>query len=713
MNQKLDLPCGKCGDMFKCDPHYAQDPKCPKCIAEELAKAHGKEEVKEIIKNAGKKKYEFRIDTEQQKLTAVMAQGEVFASQAGPDLMLTEFVENAFDAIKKKKVLNALPDALKKMNVESSLQELAYDKHNLPSIEFNEKYETLSNEKETFLKNLWNELCVIIKSQSKTPVTVIVEIDDDTRQVRIIDCGTGVQFPIHICEQPFVSLKTGEDYSTGKFGRGSQVFRAFCELMQFHSLRESPSQRELDELTESNRSLDPNSIKINFPHKYPGGEIDWNFTTNDYKKLSGNTETGTVVVLDLWKGDYYNTLTKHVKNLESRLQHHFGFGLDDMFNISLKIKHNNKEIDVTKMDFDELAKPENPTKIDQKFNLPDIELKDRLGNPCGKIEFHVYKTHRSYSHTYKAPFLIVNGRPLGDTPIHAIPELKGFSDIWKSSTIIGYVICDTVELNQMRTGLALNEARTPFFDSMKAASITLKSLNSQWKTELSSAQDKEMANDVIQRVSSYLSKKGIKFNFKNPLEKGIQKNPNEKSGDEATDEKVADHSGPNPGLIESPDGDPTQVGYKKRPGGEEGEEWDEDTIIVPHGSNKKDGDKMATTKVKRSLVRKGVRKVKRPKSGPALEFNVDEDSGNELSYFESDPPCVYIQSEHKAWKKISKKAKEQTNAEKFEKEKTDYLMERYLWEIINHETTFTGDDMDDKDRKDLFWTFYHDLLDTK
>ena len=32
--------------------------------------------------------------------------------------MLTEFVENSFDAIKKEKVHNAIPEALKKMNVE-------------------------------------------------------------------------------------------------------------------------------------------------------------------------------------------------------------------------------------------------------------------------------------------------------------------------------------------------------------------------------------------------------------------------------------------------------------------------------------------------------------------------------------------------------------------------------------------------------------------
>ena len=44
---------------------------------------------------------------------------------------------------------------------------------------------------------------------------------------------------------------------------------------------------------------------------------------------------------------------------------------------------------------------------------------------------------------------------------------------------------------------------------MTAASIELKKLNTAWKNELSSAQDREITNEVIQTVSSFLSKKGI------------------------------------------------------------------------------------------------------------------------------------------------------------------------------------------------------------
>jgi len=72
-----------------------------------------------------------------------------------------------------------------------------------------------------------------------------------------------------------------------------------------------------------------------------------------------------------------------------------------------------------------------------------------------------------------------------------------------------------------------------------------------------------------------------------------------------------------------------------------------------------------------------------------------------------------VQSEHEAWKKLSKKARDQTNSEKFEKEKKNYLLERYLWELMNNKAIQKDEELSDEDRKNMFWTYYHDLLDTK
>jgi len=712
---KLTKICSECQNAFTV-PHRSHASICPTCIGirKSIDIQKTAKELKEIVKQEYSKTIEFKLDTQDQKLIAVRAQGEVFASRGGVDLMITEFVENAFDAIKKKKILHALPEAIKQMNFTPQFEKIAIEKYTTPITEFQKKY-SLTKEDESNFKKLQEKLLDVVKSQNGKKTIITVELDDVKQHVRIIDPGTGIEHPIHICEQPFISLKTGEDYSIGKFGRGCQVFREFCELMEFYSLRDKPSKREeqnvQDDHIDTNK-INVKSIYIAFPHDFAGGKYGFK-DVNEYKKLSHYSGTGTVVVLSNWKQNYYVDLSSHMSKLITRFEHHFGFAFSDVFNIGLKIVTEKKETEIIPLDFEELSKETSISKIDKKFELPTIPLQDKLGNPCGEVEFYIYKTVRSYHHTYKEPFLIVNGRPLADTAICDMPGLSQHLEIWKSSTITGCVVCNSVEPNQIRIGLANNDAKQPFIDAITSASIDLKKLNTAWKNELSAAIDKTMMNEVVDTVTRFLSKKGIKFNFKNPLQKGIQKDV-KKPGEEITDERVSNESGdPNQGLINAKDGDEVQIGYRKTKTVPRGGDWDKNTIIVPHGSKKKDGAKVITVKVKRSLVSKGGRRIRKSYSGPDLDFDADEDCGNELSYFEADPPTVWVQSEHEAWKNLARKARDQSNAEKFEKEKMNYLLERYLWELMNNKGIQTNEELSDEDRKNMFWTYYHDLTDTK
>ena len=711
MSIKLDVNCSLCGIPIKISPQHFGNPICYECRKNPN---RSKSKLANAIKESApqySKKIEFKIDTPEQILRAVKAQGEVFASKGGVDLMITEFVENSFDAIKARKIQQTLPKALKQMNFTSEFENIAIEKYRMPIFEFKEKHMNLTKEEEENLENLRKKILEIIKSEKAQKEFVIVELDDDKEQVRIIDSGTGIEHPIHICQKPFISPKTGEDHSviTGKFGRGSQVFREFCELMEFYSLRERLSNREQENIIADGvdtTKIDVRSIHLAFPENYHGGIYSFK-GVHEYKKLSNNVGTGTIVILSGWKEDYYNELSRHLSKLERRLQHHFGFGLDDIFNIGLKIRYGKKEIEVIRKDYD------NHPKIQDLFALKPIALRTQDGKPCGQIEFHIYKTNRSYDDTYKKPFLVIRGRPLGDSSISEIPGLSQVKDIWESSFVTGCVVCDSVEPNQIRVGLANNEARLPFIQAMSAASIDLKRLNTEWKNILSTARDIELTNEVIQTVSSFLFKKGIKFNFKNPLQKGIQKDL-QKSGDEITNERVSKEEGvPNEGLIDAKDGEEVLIGYRKTKTQKQGGEWDEDAIIVPHGGKKKDGNTVITVKVKRSLVSKGGRRVRKSYSGPDLDFSKDEDCEDELSYFEADPPTVWVQSEHVAWKRLAQKARDQTNAEKFEKEKMKYLLERYLWELINNKAMQKDEELTDEDRKNLFWTYYHELIDTQ
>lgn len=704
---KTMVQCEDCKNHFR-STLGAEASVCPTCLVIRKDK-----DVKKIASDlkagiSSSKKIEFDLSTQDQKLTAVRAQGEVFASKGGVDLMITEFVENSFDAIKKRKILETFPSALKQMKFDSKMNQLASDKYTIPITEFNKKYQKLSKEQKERLSSLNKKILEIISSENQRKEYVIVELDDKKQEVRIIDSGTGIEHPIHICKHPFVSLKTGEDYSTGKFGRGSQVFREFCNSMKFYSCRDNVSIKEKEMYEkDSTQNMDLKSIKLSFPADFAGGYHEF-ADSKIFKEMSNYNRIGTVVVLSRWKQSYYEDLSRHILKLERRLVHHFGFAIGDLYNIGLKLRHKKKEIEILPKNY------ENHPKIQGLFALSPIAIKTETGIPLGQVEFYIYKTTRSYSDSHKEPFLVVNGRPLGDTSIADMPKLSQHKQIWESNTITGYVVCNAVEPNQMRIGLANNDALMPFLHAMTAASIELKKLNTIWKNELSAAIDKNMMNEVVDTVTRFLSKKGIKFNFKDPLQKGIQKNTNNQ-GEEITDERVSNEEGDhNQGLIDSETGE-ALVGYRKtktrEPG--EGKKWDEGTIIVPHGGKKKDGDTVISVKVKRTLVSKGGRRIRKLYTGPDLDFITDEDCGDELSYFESDPPTVMIQAEHEAWKRLTKKAKDQSNGEKYEKEKKNYLLERYLWELMNNDAIQKDDELTNEDRKNMFWTYFHDLTDTR
>ena len=408
-------------------------------------------------------------------------------------------------------------------------------------------------------------------------------------------------------------------------------------------------------------------------------------------------------------------MSKHISKLETRLTHHFGFGLCDIFNIGLKLKTKNKVIEIKTKDLEALLQ-DSDSKIQGRFDLGNnniMKLKDRQGNPCGEIEFRLYKTNRNYHDANKEPFLVINGRPLGDTAINQMPGLSQVAEIWKSNTITGHVICNDVEPNQIRVGLANNDARQPFIDSMVAASIDLKKQNTQWKNQMMDAQDSVMAEDIVQNVSKLLSKKGLIFGFKNPLKKGGVQPSQENSGEKDSDDRVSNIPGQDPEFTDADDGDEVKVGYKKSKVKQPGTGKWHDPIIVLTGKNKKDGKSIGTTKVKRAMVqRKRSRKIKRDDTFPDLGFNDDEECGNELSYFETSPPTVMIQKHAPKYKKLVRQSKDQTNADRYQKEKKKYLLARYLWEVLNHKSVQAKDEiLSDKERKDRFWTYYYELMD--
>ena len=115
------------------------------------------------------------FEKEKQIVSALNMVGAGFEARGGSSLMLTEAVENGVDAI----------------------------------IKFNEN------------------------KKKKTKGEIKVIIDKENERILIIDNGTGFLQIKHVCEKPFDSLKEFDSSQTGKFDRGLQGFRAFCENLNF------------------------------------------------------------------------------------------------------------------------------------------------------------------------------------------------------------------------------------------------------------------------------------------------------------------------------------------------------------------------------------------------------------------------------------------------------------------------------------------------
>lgn len=130
---------------------------------------------------AEKSKMEYikpKITEDHQILAALASTGAGFEALGGSSLMLTEPVENSVDSV----------------------------------IEANKKG-------------------LRIKGKIK------ILIDHKAEQVVIIDNGLGFTDPRHICERPFDSLKKYDPDLTGKFARGLQGFRSYCNRLVFITRR--------------------------------------------------------------------------------------------------------------------------------------------------------------------------------------------------------------------------------------------------------------------------------------------------------------------------------------------------------------------------------------------------------------------------------------------------------------------------------------------
>lgn len=649
MSLKINANCSICGTEFKCDPRYFNDPKCFQCLKNNTKIS--KKVLSSVIKNAGQGfTVRAEITTDGAIMNALMANANAFRAIGGSPMMFTEHVENGIDAIK-----------------------------------------ALHGWKSTDSPKKLGDIKIIF--------------DDNKSQVVVIDNGTGIEDPIWILNNPLRSRKISVTLEqTGKYGRGLQGFRGFCESLHYRTLRNSPHESEINH--PKNKGLTINELKCS-QLKLVRDSIYGYIEPNQIEKFKEytNSTTGTVAIFSDWIEGEYQNLKNKKKDLYKRIQHHFRHDLENgLVDISIQVQEKIQKI--TPREF------ANENGDFDLFDLPDRDIFDEQGNKIGTIEYFLYKTSGEYKHPYKQPFLLAkDNRPLQDSFIATMPQMSEYAGVWKSPYVTGYIKCNFVEPDNLRVALSIEgdnmHKNKLFFSWLRADSITLKKLISEFQSTFIRKEQDEENKNIILEIQSFLNKQKIKLDLPDLTELGILK-PGE-GGTSNLSNSISDKpGGKNQGLI-TPNGtdeivvfyEKDKIGPKKKPTGKKPKKKTRLRVTVPT----RDGRNTTTMLMDPKLFSKDGRRKKQHPKGVNL-ITTDEGLNDDMSWYDENEMAVNVNLEHSNYEKLEelKKKSITEKTEVYSKKEKNYIRRCYLWELMD---TFYKETDDGIDKYEKFWDLFH------
>ena len=390
-----------------------------------------------------------KIESEKQTVSALNMVGAGFESKGGSSLMLTEPVENGVDAIIK---LN-----------------------------------------ETKSKKIKGEIKVVIE---QIPQRVV-----------IIDNGTGFLRIKHVCEKPFDSLKEFDTSQIGKFARGLQGFRAFCNNLTYITKR-LPEHIPNDEkdVLQQRQKISNDTAKIDFEASTNKVRVKY-VETSEFNKYT-KFEHGTVAIYENWKPGMFEKFS--IRMLLDRLQHHFG-ELIRQGNISIMVEHwpgRIAEIGPEQMKFQEV-KPKDYSEYTPITIAPVIYKNNGIQ---GAINFNLYLSDKGRTDRLNQPFLLYQSRPVGDGYISEIDEFNE-NPIWKHKFLTGYITCDFCKINELRQGLKINDERDFLFKELLKVAKVLEKMVKDHSKGLFELRFQKEVSELVKDLQLFFKAKNI-FNFK-------------------------------------------------------------------------------------------------------------------------------------------------------------------------------------------------------
>lgn len=584
------------------------------------------------------------FDKEKQIVSALNMVGAGFEARGGSSLMLTEAVENGVDAI----------------------------------IKFNQ----------------------LQKKKQEGNIRVI--IDQTKERILVIDNGTGFLQIKHVCEKPFDSLKEMDETQTGKFARGLQGFRAFCNNLNYITKRlpkDIPSD-ESDYITSEKN--EPNiTARIEFISTTSKVKVKY-VNDTEFKEFLDN-DHGTMAIYETWKPGLFEKF--NVTMLFRRLQHHFG-ELIRQKEVAITIELLHGKIAGIGPEQSKTAKVE-PRDYS---NLTPLRLTSILYNKNGKtgaITFNLYLSDKGRTERWNQPFLLYQGRPVGDGFISEIDEFSEHP-IWKHRLLTGYITCDFCEINELRQGLKINDERDFLFKELLKLERILENKVKEHSRGLYELKLQKQVGELVKDLQLFFKSKNI-FNFKIAKSTGFLS----KENDEIEVVELAKRLGTDDNLeVPKDEGEGTVIAgvetvaaihvQEQESGGaatvnvnigihgegngntKSGALDKEATTNIPENTPSKEGFEHSNTEINRPAnisepldvggkdksKKKGVRH--KPK-GFGLVFQ-DDEFNEDLSWFDDVNSVVIVNSQHPRY---LARAQDESQF----KSLMNYLAELYIWEI--------------------------------
>jgi CxxC-x17-CxxC domain-containing protein len=666
--EMFTIVCSYCGNVDKIpkSPAGLKEVLCSECF--QLKRAGQLGVVSEPIVKSEPKPFSIKVKAEIRDdaavLNALMANADAFRAFGGSPLMLTEHVENGIDAIKDR-----------------------------------EKWKGDYGQKK------------IGKVQ--------IVIDEENSEVRVIDDGTGIVDPIWILNHPLRSKKLGLEFQVGKYGRGLQGFRGFCKKLEYFTLRNQPHETEKSRYEEAiaqgrlDNKTDQRCVKLTLINSTTEGDCS-PVPILEFSKYS-NSKTGTFAIFSNWLEGQFEEIIRKRKEILERIQHHFRHDLENEL-IEISIQYNKDVSIIEARDFSDL----------DLYEMEKKTVYDPVTNKkIGTIEFFLYKCSGEYKHRFKYPFLLaMDNRPLQDSFLCRMPEFKD-EKVWSSTFVTGYIKCDFIKPDNLRIALSTEEDSVKnnkiFVDEIRSSAITLKRLIHEYQVGLNQVAQQVEDRNIMIEVQDFLKKQKIKLDLPSLTDMGILKQG--QSGTKKTEGRISAKAGStNEGLVTLNGIEEVQIMYEKEkrapgnPNNDEKENNDDKENDNKGGTKTrlrvkipdKDGRSVKTVLVDPKMLSKGGRKVRKSLLGIPWK-PIYEPINTDISYYDPNTMTVYVNFKHPLYRKLQELKKGSSESgDPYSTKQKNYILSRYLWELI--ENFYKSDEDKYEDKYEKYWELNHQLF---